>query len=129
MALVTQTLAATIRAALGQSQGEPFFNHSTPTVSCKLQAKSLKSLTANTNDQAVNLATLFPAMSSLVAFAIRELDDVTGVSWSPNSTGTRQPIPAGGALFQQTSGSLPTLYFNNENADDASRIEILVWGD
>ena len=91
--------------------------------------KTTVALAASTSDIAINLATLFPGLSTVSGIFIK---DVTlagnAFSVSSNSTGTRTEVQAGGFWACTPNNiALPTLYFDNAVAAIAS-IEIGVFG-
>lgn len=116
--------------------GSPDFQHQTvanfqsnETFTAAAVANTIVSVPANTTDQAVNLATLFPALTATSFIVVQ---DVTATPGQPFSVTTvsgsgRIAIAGGGFLaWTQNGGAPPTLYLTNPSTTTASDIQISV---
>jgi len=79
--------------------------------------ESVVNLTALTSNQAVSLATLFPGLTSIVAFGFKDISNPgVVVSWGLASGGARITGRANSAILVACNGTIPTLYFDNASA-------------
>lgn len=77
---------------------------------------------------AVNLATLFPSLTNAKVITLKDISATPReVSFSPENTGTKLVLAAGGFLVLRTRGNLPTLYFDNASGG-AATIEVSAAG-
>ena len=90
--------------------------------------KTVLSIPQSSTGNAINLATLFPALASVSVIAVKDISATpTNLGFSPNSTGTRMTLRGGTPLTYGTTGAPPTLYFDNATGA-AAQVEIVVIG-
>lgn len=78
--------------------------------------QSIVNLLASTNNQAVNFATLFPGLSTVLAWGFKDMSNPgVGVSFKTENNGTNKIAvnPNGGMVFRQAGTAPPTIYFDN----------------
>ena len=103
------------------------FSYQEPyTTTCQLSGSTIISVPANTSNQAISIAALFPAFVNPVAIGIVE---VTSPSQQVNiglaSGGARIHLAEGGfATFRVSTTNLPTFYVDNPSATDAALIQV-----
>jgi hypothetical protein len=95
---------------------------------CSFGERTVVTLAASTSNIPVNLATLFPGVSSAMAITLHDITNpAQSCAFSSNSTGTRFQLLGNGVMGLTTAGAPPTIYFDNTNTSP-SYIEIGILG-
>lgn len=118
------------RMSHGLNTQDDLMSFAEGTLTAAVSSKQQVTLPANTNNTSVNLATLFPGISSARSISIRDISNPgRGVSFGMANGGARFPWPAGFAMMMTLTGTLPTIYFDNQNGVGiVAEIEIAVTG-
>lgn len=128
---VAVQLAISLQVSLGPPGGSNRsllnFTEATSTTAEQGNVAVVQIANSATND-AINLATLFPSLSSAKVITLRDVSATAReVSFSPANSGTKLVLAAGGSMVLRTNGTLPTLYFDNSSGG-AADIEITAAG-
>jgi hypothetical protein len=94
------------------------------------EAQSVIITLANTQNQAFNLATIFPGITNMTLLLLKDISNPgLAHTFKLVSAGANTiPIRAGGVLVVTTSGTPPTIYLDNSSASQAGNLVVAVVG-
>lgn len=83
------------------------------------------SIPANTTNQAINTATLFPGIVTPVAFVVQEITNPPQqLNIGLASGGARIDLNPQGFLMVRVSGGFPTFYLDNPSMSEAALVQV-----
>lgn len=120
-AAIALNLALQVLFGIANGTNRNILSYSEPTTSTAQQGATTSVKIANAGaNVAINLATLFPGITTGYVITIKDVSGVPAqVSVSTANTGTKFVLAAGGALVIRTNTVLPTLFFDNASGNDA----------
>lgn len=84
---------------------------------------------ANTSNNAINPATLFPSTNTFALFGIQ---DITGggqeLAYGQDAGGARMPLAAGGMAMFVLNGLPPTIYIDNPSGSNVATVSVFMLG-
>ncbi len=124
-------IAGQLAFGLGWSATTVLMNYQEPsTTTCTLQASSVVKIPKNTTNNTINLATLFPAVTTAVAYSIADITSSPGqqVAVGMASSGSRFQMAPMGMMMFRVNGSSPTLYCDNASMTTDAYLSVSCMG-
>lgn len=123
-----QNVQIGVQAVFGQQQTYPYqlFQYVEPsTTTCQFGTSTIVKIPANSTNNAINTATLFPGLTTPVLWGIA---DVTypplGMNVGLSSGGARQNMAPQGFWITRVQSGFPTFYVDNPSASNAGLIQV-----
>jgi hypothetical protein len=121
---VAQNIQISSQVAMGM-QGvypETLLQYQEPsTTTAQFSGATTVTIPANTTDNAISVATLFPAFATPVVLGFQDVTSGgVSVSFGLDSGGTKVAMAANGITVIRMASGTPTFYFDNATANDAA---------
>lgn len=95
------------------------------TTTAQYQASTVLTITHNTVNNAVSIASLFPAFATPICIGICEITSPgLNLSVGLSSGGPRVSLAAGGFMIFRTATGLPTFYIDNADLTEDAQIRV-----
>ncbi len=127
-----QNVQISSQVALGLQSAYPqtILQYQEPsTTTAQFSGSTTVTIPASSTDNQINTATLFPGITSPICFGIEDVTDPgVAVSYGTSADDERINLAAGGFAVYRVASGMPTYYFDNATASDAS-IRVFVMGE
>jgi hypothetical protein len=119
-------LSTQVIFGMQQQYSSPIFNYTEPsTTTAQYFGNTTVSIPANSTNNVINTATLFPAWNTPVCIGIAEITTPSlNLNVGLSSGGPRFQLAPGGYLVYRSNGGLPSIYVDNPSASSAALVQV-----
>lgn len=127
---VSQNIQLGAQMVMGMQSQYPntLFQYQEPvTTTAQFQGSTIVSVPANTTNNQINTATLFPGCVTPVAIGVQEMTNPgLQVNVGLSSSDTRLQIAPGGFILLRLNGGFPTFYVDNPSVSSPALVRVFI---